>query len=289
MSEAKIREYYRLAKPGMVYGNLLPALGGFALGSKDGGFNILLCVFTMISLGLVIASACVFNNYLDRNIDRKMLRTRQRALPQKRIAGWEALTYAATLGVFGLFILIFFIDILAAYVAAAGLFLYVVIYGLAKRHTYHSTEIGSLSGAAPPVVGYLAATSHVDLGAGLLFLTMALWQMPHFYAIAIFRQKDYEAAKLPLMPIKKGIAATKKQMVIYAGAFVLAAASLTATGYTGYAYLAAMIIFGGYWLNMAVQGLSLRDNVIWAKKMFGTSLLVLVVFSLALVFNSLLP
>jgi len=289
MNKAKIREYYHLAKPGMVYGNLLPALGGFVLGSKSGGFNLLLCVFTMISLGLVIASGCVFNNYLDRNIDRKMLRTRQRALPQKRVAGWEALTYAATLGIFGLFILVFFIDVLAAYVAAAGLFLYVVVYGIAKRHTHYSTLIGSLPGATPPVVGYLAATSHVDLGAGLLFLTMALWQMPHFYAIAIFRQKDYEAAKLPLMPIKKGIAVTKKHMVVFAAAFVLAAASLTATKYTGFVYLAVVVIFGGYWLNMAVQGLSLRDNVIWAKKMFGTSLIVLTVFSLALILNSILP
>ena len=288
MNKAKIKEFYQLSKPGIVYGNLLVAFAGFCLGSKN-GFNPLLCLFMLISLAMIIASGCVFNNYLDRNIDRKMLRTRNRALAQRRLPGWEALAYATTMGILGLFIMTFFIDLLAAYVAAAGLILYVVVYGIAKRYTHHSTVIGSVSGATPPVVGYLAATSHVDLAAGLLFLSMALWQMPHFYAIGIFRQKDYEAAKLPIMPIKKGIAATKRQMVGYVAAFILAAAGLTAAKYTGFVYLAVVIVFGGYWLNMAVQGLNLRDNVVWAKKMFGTSLLVITAWSVALIFNNLLP
>jgi protoheme IX farnesyltransferase len=242
-------------------------------------------------LSLIIASACVCNNYIDREIDQKMARTRTRALATGAIPGTHGLMYAAVLGIAGIAILVLYTNLLTAALAVFGFMAYVFIYGIAKRRTVHGTVIGSISGAIPPVVGYCAVTGRLDGASLILFLIVALWQMPHFYAIAMFRMADYKAAGIPILPLRRGMQATKRQMAIYTLAFTAAAASLTLLGYTGYLYLAAVVILGASWFWLSIAGLrnqNTDDDARWARKMFGLSLLVISGFCLAITVDSFL-
>lgn len=236
-------------------------------------------------LALVIASAGVFNNYLDKDIDKKMARTRGRALASGRIVPAKALIYASVLGAGGFLILGIFTNRLVLGLAAAALVFYVVIYGAAKRRTVHSTLIGSLPGAVPPAAGYLAVTGRLDGGALLVFLILVFWQMPHFYAIAMYRFKDYQAAGLPVLTVRSGMAAARIQIMAYIVLFTIAAALLTVFGYTGYIYLAAILLLGIYWFATGLKSYRLKDKD-WGRKMFIASLKVTVVLSLAIAAGS---
>jgi protoheme IX farnesyltransferase len=233
----------------------------------------------LLGLSLIIASACVFNNFLDRDLDKKMARTKNRALPAGTIKGSTALAYAASLGAAGSLLLAYFTNLLTLALALFGLFAYVVLYGIGKRTTVWSTVIGSISGAVPPVVGYCSVSGRLDLGAVLLFMILVLWQMPHFYAIAIYRRRDYAAAGLPVLPVVNGNRNTKIQMLIYIAAFTVAAALLSVYGYTGYIYLAVMLVLGGAWLRLSLLGFKAPDDDKWARKLFGFSLIVITAFS----------
>ncbi len=284
----RLKTYYQLTKPGIIYGNSLPALGGFFLASK-GHIHVRIGFSMIVGLALIIGSACVCNNYLDRSIDKHMARTKQRALVQGLVRPRSALIYAAALGCLGALILIFGTNLLTTAIALAGMFAYVVLYAIGKRRSVHGTEIGSLSGAVPPAVGYCAASNHLDLGALLLFLILVCWQMPHFYAIAMYRSKDYAAAGIPVLPLKLGARATKIAILIYIVAFTLAAVALTVTGYAGYSYLVVMILLGVVWLERGLKGLHTADNDRWARGMFGFSLITLLAFSVMISLNSILP
>jgi protoheme IX farnesyltransferase len=286
-----IKTYYRLAKPGIVYGNALPAIGGFLLASR-GGFDPRLFVAMLLGLSLVIACGCVLNNYLDRGIDAKMERTKHRAIVTNAISGRSALIYAAILGILGFSLLVFFTNWLAVFAALLGLIFYVVVYGIAKRHTTWSTVVGSISGAVPPVVGYVAVTNTFDIGALIIFLILVAWQMPHFYAIAIFRSDDYAAASIPVLPVKKGIETTKVHMFAYVTAFIIAALALTYFGFTGYAFAGLMALLGAWWLALCIRGFRISgstENIAWSRKMFRFSLIVLLAFSFALSLNAIVP
>jgi heme o synthase len=283
-----IRNYYLLTKPGIIYSNLLTALGGFFLAER-GSFDARVFFALSIGLGCVIASACVFNNYIDQGIDAKMDRTKKRALVQKSVSGRDALIFGTILGITGFSLLLFYTNITAASIALIGFFFYVVIYSISKRKTVWGTVIGSISGAVPPAVGYCAVTNNIDLTALLLFIILMLWQMPHLYAIAIFRKDDYAAAFIPVLPLKKGMLRTKEQIVIYILAYLIAVGSLTAFGYTGYSFLIINLLFGIIWLGMALKGFHVTDNQKWARKLFFYSLVVIVMFSILLALNFLLP
>ena len=283
-----VKTYYHLTKPGIIYGNGITATAGFLLASR-GRVDFWLLIATLIGVSSVIASACVCNNYLDQGIDAKMERTKKRALVDKTISNRSALIYAAVLSIIGFATLITFTNALTVIVGVIGIVFYVALYGLAKRKTIYGTEIGSISGSMPIVAGYTAVTGRFDLTALLLFLVLTFWQMPHFYAIAMYRAKDYAAAKLPVLPVVKGMYQTKIRMMIYTLAFGLAASSLTFFGFTGYTYLSIVVIATGAWLWRGFNGFKTMDDVKWARKMFGFSLIVLLAFSLGISFNNFLP
>ncbi len=272
-----IQAYYQLAKPGIIYGNSLSVIAGFFLASQG---DLSLKTFASVLLGaaLVMGSGCVFNNYIDRGIDKKMARTKKRALVTQAIPVQHALIYATVLGLLGFLFLALGTNLLTVGVGAVGLFTYVVVYGIAKRTTVHGTIIGSIAGAIPPVSGYTAVTGSLDSGAWLLFLILTCWQMPHFYAIATYRREDYAAAGIPVLPVKKGIKQTKVQIVLYTLAFIIAASLLFFFDYVGYVYLIVMLAVGLWWLRLGIHGFQALDANKWARKVFGSSLIVLLVF-----------
>lgn len=272
-----IKRYYVLAKPGIVYGNAISALAGFLLAS-NGQVDFTLLSGMLLGVCLSIGSACVFNNIIDRDIDRKMGRTKNRALAKGSISIPAAMIYGLILGIVGFLLMIVFTNLLTVIIGLIGFVDYIVFYGIAKRRSVHSTVIGSISGSMPIVAGYTAVTNRFDIGALVLFLVMTFWQMPHFYALAIFRLKDYANAGIPLLPIKKGIQITKVQMLLYVIAFFIATLLLTVYHLTGYIYLLVMGVIGLYWIWIEIKGFKAHDPDRWAKSMFRFSLIALMVF-----------
>jgi len=283
-----LKSYYRLTKPGIVYGNLMYAAAGFLLAAGR-HIDLPLFIATLAGTSLVIAGACVYNNVLDRNIDSRMKRTQKRAMVTQVISIRNALIYATILSIAGFGLLMFFVNWLVVAIEASGTIVYVLVYGWAKRSTIHSTVIGSVSGSVPPVAGYAAVSGRLDGGALLLFLILTFWQMPHFYAIATYRLKDYREAGLPVLTVKKGVRAAKYQIVAYITAFIIAAALLSLYGYTGYVYLVAMVGLGLWWLKLGLEGFKAKDDNKWGRQVFLFSLIITLAFSLLLALNAWLP
>lgn len=269
-----IKTYYMLTKPGIIIGNAITTAGGFALASK-GHFDFWLFLATLIGLCLVIASAGVFNNYLDRESDKKMERTKNRPLVTKIITEKKALIFATVLGMLGFWILILKTNLLTVLITLFGFFIYVVLYVICKYRSIHGTLLGSISGAIPPIVGYCAVSNRLDTGAFILFIILVFWQMPHFFAIAMYRFKDYAAASLPVLPVKKGNYVTKIHMLLYIFAFIIAASLPTLFHYTGLFYLVSTSILGFTWLILCLKGFKSLNDQKWARQMFLFSLVVI--------------
>jgi heme o synthase len=275
------KDYYELTKPGIIYGNALSLIAGFAMASsrvisQGGHSDPWLFGAALFGLSLVIASGCVFNNYIDRDIDGAMERTKNRPLVKGRVSNTSAILYATCLGILGFFFLARYTNFLTTGVAVLGFIFYVGMYSLwGKRRTVYGTLIGSVSGAVPPVVGYTAVSGRLDVGALLLFLILVFWQMPHFFAIAIRRSKDYAAAAIPVLPLTSGIKRTKIVMAFCISAFVGASMLLAVFGYVGIWYIALAAVLGCVWLYLDVQGFRTRDDVRWARGMFFFSLIAL--------------
>jgi len=277
-----LKLYYLLTKPGIILGNLITAAAGFALASR-GHFNLSLFLVTIIGLGLVIGSACVLNNYIDRKADAMMERTKNRPLARGIISGKKAILFAIFLGITGFAILALYVNILTALIVLIGFFFYVLLYSFWKYRSSYGTLIGSFAGAVSPVVGYCGAGNQFDLGALLLFIILVFWQMPHFFSIAINHLDEYTAASIPVLPVKKGVAVTKKHMILYIIAFIIATSLLTVFGYAGYIYLLVVLLLGFCWLLLCLAGFKRSNDKLWAHRMFVASLVVLVGFSFTII------
>ena len=166
-----IKSYYHLTKPGIIYGNAINTAAGFFLASQ-GHYNFKLLLIAIIGISLIVASACVFNNIADVEIDAKMDRTKNRAMVTGTIPKTNAIIFGSILLILGLLILSLFSNLLSLLAGLVGFITYVFLYTPLKRKTIWATEIGSISGATPPVVGYCTVTNRFDIGAILLFLIL---------------------------------------------------------------------------------------------------------------------
>lgn len=282
-----MKKFISITKPGIIFGNLITVAGGFGLASQ-GSYNVILLLATLVGISLIIASGCVFNNIIDRDIDSLMERTKERVMVKGHLGPKVALVYGILLGCLGAWMLYHWANILTVYVALIGLFFYVVVYSLwFKRNSIYGTLIGSISGSIPPVVGYCAVSNKFDLGALILFVLLSIWQMPHSYAIAIFRFNDYLAAGIPVLPVKKGIQIAKRNMLLYVIVFMLVSSLLTICGYTGQYYLIVSLAVGFWWIRLAASGFSkLANDISWARKMFGFSIIAITLLSVMMALNS---
>lgn len=279
-------DWVSLTKPGIVAGNLITALGGALLaGGGTVAPGALLAI--LAGVALVVASGCVCNNVIDRDIDGRMARTRERVLASGRLAPGPALTYAALLGAAGLSLLAWQGGLLSGALGALGWGVYVGVYSLwLKRRSVHATLVGSLAGAMPPVIGYCAVAGRWDGAAWLLLLAFCLWQLPHSHAIAILRLDDYRSAGIPVLPRVRGTAAAQAAIVGQIPAFTLAAAGLGWMGYAGAGYLAVTLLAGAAWWLSALSGWRSEPPVRWARRQFLGSILVVVALSTMLALDA---
>lgn len=267
-----LRDWYMLTKPGIVYGNALHFTAAYLIGFTWAN-NLLTFVFSLVGTSLVIASACVANNYIDRGIDARMKRTQGRALASNKLPGYEAILFAVILGLAGASILAAAKLWLVLELAAIAFVSYVWVYTYAKRYTVHSTLIGTIPGALPAVAGYVTNAGYSTAGAWAIFLLVVAWQMPHFYAISLYRKKEYEAAKLPVISTLLPSRTVILYMTLWAMVYVVAILLLIAANVFSLVIGSIMLVGSLFWVYTISQGLSRRYSDDWAKGIFKQSLL----------------
>lgn len=239
---------------------------------------------------LVIASACTLNNILDQDIDAKMERTKSRPLISGSVSPKGALLFAVVLGLAGLVTLQRYTDPLVVWIGVIGFVTYVWLYGaFTKRQSVHGTLVGSISGAIPIVAGYLAASHAVDINAILLFLVLFFWQEPEFYSIAIYRRSEYKAAGIPVISVIRGVNRTITEIFVYTILCTVAVVLLAVIGSASYTYLLIMTSACVYWLYIGRQGFKQQDKASWARRMFHSSINILLLLCFTLSVDRLMP
>ncbi|CAL4043741.1 heme o synthase [Buchnera aphidicola] len=272
--------YLELIKPKIIFGNLISLIGAFFLASK-GDVNFSLLLSSMIGTSLIIASACIMNNIIDRDIDKRMQRTKNRILV-KNIFSIKMVFYVSLLlFIIGMCIFYFFVNILSMLLILMAFFIYVVVYSIyMKRNSIYSTFIGSVSGSIPPVVGYCSVVNNFDICAFILFLMFIFWQIPHSYAIAICYFNDYKKENIPVLPISRGILVAKYYIILYILCFIVLSLMLTIMGYTGYKYFLCLLLLGLAWLYLGIKGLYITNDFIWARELFYFSIILIFITSI---------
>lgn len=277
--ERRTRSYLQLIKPGITFSNTLTGMAGFFLAASQVPFQLAAFFGALIGIGGVIASACVVNNIIDRDIDKHMKRTAKRELASGHFSVQRAALLAIALASIGFGALLLWTNFLTLVLGVVAFVWYVVIYGYAKRTTALSTIIGAVPGALPPMAGYTALTGHLDAAAVILFFMLFFWQLPHFYAIAMFRKDDYKKAGLPVWSVRFGLQSTKRLVLTSVFFYAFSASLLSIFGYTGIVYFVGMTVLSLYWLYVGIKGYGGFNDIKWAKSMFGVSLLVILALS----------
>src|SRR6202161_4214245 len=241
-ASATWRDYFELTKPRVVALIVLTAVVGTLLAAR-GLPPLDALVFGNIGIALSAASAAAINHILDRRIDARMARTRKRPLPSGHLAPAQALAFALLLGVSSMVILVAFVNVLTAVLTFASLIVYAVVYTVwLKRATPQNIVIGGAAGAAPPVLGWVAVTNHIDPQALLLFLIIFAWTPPHFWALAIARRHDYSRADIAML---RGTLSVKfTRLLVLLSPVILSIVTLLpyVIGRSGLIYLVAGIV-----------------------------------------------
>lgn len=281
-----IGDYYRLTKPGIIKGNLIHVLAGL-LFAHAYGFSWQAVAGVVAGTVLIIASACVVNNYTDRGIDARMKRTKTRASVTGAVTPRNAMLFAVVLFVVGMTLLITLTNLPVVIIGLVAYVFYVFIYAVAKRTTVHSTLVGAIPGALPAMAGYVALSGRLDLAAWLIFLLVLVWQMPHFYAISIFRRDEYKAAGLPVLGVVKGFDQVRWHMGAYLALYVLVVLLIIVSGSINLLGGAVLLMAALYWVRVCLR--PVHDQVKWAKTVFGTSLLLTMTLLLAVALDAVTP
>jgi protoheme IX farnesyltransferase len=257
-ARASVRDYLTLTKPRIMSLLLLTGLCGRLVGAHGVPPAWLIAV-TMVGLALACGGASALNHVLDRDIDRLMgERTRARPLAAERIPVSRALEFGLALSAFSFVLLASAVNVLTAALALVGNLFYVLVYTRwLKRSTPQNIVIGGAAGAVPPLVGWAAATGNLTLPALWLFLIVFFWTPPHFWALALLLRENYAAARVPMLPVVRGVRATTRQIVAYSLVLVAVTIVPFAAGTLGAGYLTAALLLGGAFVWLAVR--LLRD------------------------------
>jgi protoheme IX farnesyltransferase len=282
------RDYFELTKPRVVSLIVLTAVVGTLLAAR-GLPPLDALIFGNLGIALSAASAAAINHILDRHIDARMARTRKRPLPSGHLAPMQALAFALLLGVASMVILVAFVNVLTAALTFASLIVYAVVYTVwLKRATPQNIVIGGAAGAAPPVLGWVAVTNHIDPHALLLFLIIFAWTPPHFWALAIARRHDYAKADIPMLPVTHGVEFTRLHVLLYTVILCVVTLLPYMTGMSGLIYLGAVLLLNARFLWHAIAlKLARRDEQ--PMRMFRFSITYLMWLFLALLLDHYLP
>jgi protoheme IX farnesyltransferase len=247
----RARDLFALTKPVIVLLLLVTTYAGMVVGGK-GLPSLALTLWTMLGGALAAGGASAINQYIDRDIDGAMQRTAKRPLPGGRMYPAEGLAFGVALCFLAFYLLAGTVNMLAALLSLAGMIYYVLVYTiLLKRVTVQNIVIGGGAGAIPPMVGWAAASGHLNIPALFLFAIIFLWTPPHFWALALVRRKDYARAGVPMLPVVKGEKATRQQIFIYTLELVGLTLVMPAFKMAGSVYLVSAAVLGGGFIYQA--------------------------------------
>jgi protoheme IX farnesyltransferase len=242
---AKVRSIFELAKPKVVGLIVFTAFAGMLLASPPGVLNGVRVFFALLGITLAAAAGAAINHLLDEHYDTLMNRTSKRPLPTQRVNNIEVILVALTWTVLSMGILAWQINVLTAILTFAALIGYAVVYTVYLKHnTPQNIVWGGAAGAMPPLLGWVAVTGHVTVEGLILFLIIFLWTPPHFWPLAIRRVDEYKRAGIPMLPVVKGVAHTKYQILLYTLALVAVSLLPATVGMSGLLYLFSALVFG---------------------------------------------
>jgi protoheme IX farnesyltransferase len=274
IAASRFADYSALTKPRITTLVLLTTLVGHMLGA-EGRLALGRLIHLLLATGLVAGGASALNQFLEREADARMYRTRRRPLPSGRLTPDAALIFAVDLAAVGLVWLAVAVSPGASLVAALTLGSYVLAYTPLKRATPWCTAMGAIPGALPPVIGWVAARGELGAGAVALFALLYAWQLPHFFAIAWLYREDYARGRFPMWPVVDPSGTWTFRQITATSILLLAVSVLpTAIGLTGYAYLAGAIALGAVFVLLAL-GLARRRDDRAARRVFFYSILYL--------------
>jgi protoheme IX farnesyltransferase len=283
--EPSVEDFVSLMKPRVMSLVVLTALTGMA--AAPGSIHPVLGLIAIVAITIGAGASGALNMWYDADIDAHMARTAARPIPRGRVSPEEALQFGVVLSVFSVVTLGVLVGWMAGALLAMTIAYYLFIYTMwLKRKTPQNIVIGGAAGAFPPMIGWAAVTGSVSLESIVLFLIIFMWTPPHFWALALYRCRDYERVGVPMMPVVKGPAETRRQIVIYSWLLVPLATLPAFMGFAGPVYLAAAVVSGAMFLYYADKVRRItegREADHAAKQLFGFS-----IFYLFLLFTVLL-
>ncbi|MDH5435618.1 MAG: heme o synthase [Gammaproteobacteria bacterium] len=272
LPKLKFKQYYILCKPNVVFLIIFTAIVGMLL-STPGALPLVKFLAASIGIGLAAASGAALNHWVDQRIDLIMERTQNRPLPQGELTTTSALTFALSLAVISMAILVTWVNTLTAILTLTSLIGYAVVYTMfLKRTTSQNIVLGGAAGAAPPLLGWTAMTGEINTEALLLFLIIFVWTPPHFWALAIKRKDEYAKAGLPMLPVTHGIMFTKLHILLYTILLLIVSIMPFIIFMNGIIYLAGAITLGLGFLYHVVKLYRTGNTDEHAMKTFGYSI-----------------
>lgn len=284
------RDLLTLSKPGILTMCIVMAAGGAGLAAETGhvaggSLTVLDFVWLMLGTAMSVASANTFNMVIERDGDRHMARTMHRPLAARRMPVWQALGWAAVNGVASVAVLWIGVNALTAALSAFALFSYVCIYTPMKRMSWWSLIVGAIPGAMPPLMGWTAATGEIGAPGLVLFLILAVWQLPHFIAISLYRLRDFNAAGIKTVPGERGDESAKLHALGYTLLLVPVSMLLVPIGAAGFFYFVVCGVLGVWFAVLSLQGLEPRSGTRWARAFFLASIVYLPALTVGLVID----
>lgn len=252
-SHEAFKSFYALTKPRVCALIVFTAIIGMFL-ATPGMVPLDILFFSSIGIAFVSGAAAAFNCLIEEKIDAKMARTRARPLPLGQVSQKETIVFSVLLGGLGLLMLYFFVNSLTMWLTLVTFFAYAVIYTIfLKPATPMNIVIGGASGAMPPVLGWAAVTNQVTPEALILFLIIFCWTPPHFWALALYRRKEYEKVGMPMLPVTHGEKYTRLQIVLYTIILVIVTMMPFSVGMSGLIYIIFATLLNAYFLYYTVM------------------------------------
>ena len=279
-------DFFELMKPRVMSLVVFTTLVGMYMAPYQ--LHPVLSLIALLSIAMGAGSAGAINQWVDKDIDKIMLRTKERPIPSGRVDPAEAITFSLVVSLFSVILLGLASNWLAAFLLAFTIFFYAVIYSIfLKRKTTQNIVIGGIAGSLPPVIGWVAMTGDIELFPCLLFLMIFLWTPPHFWALALVKSEDYARAKVPMMPNIAGTESTKLQIVIYSILLLLSSILPSVFGFAGIIYLLVSLPLGLIFLTLALALIIFPKNRL-EMHLFGYSIFYLFGIFIAFVIDKFL-
>jgi protoheme IX farnesyltransferase len=274
---SSVVDFVQLLKPRVMSLVVFTALTGMA--AAPGSIHPVLAIIALLAIAIGAGAAGALNMWYDADIDARMARTAARPIPRGRMTPDEALSFGTVLSVFSVLTLGVLVNWTAGLLLAITISFYLFIYTMwLKRLTPQNIVIGGAAGSFPPMIGWAAVTGNVSIESMLMFLIIFMWTPPHFWALALYRCRDYERVGVPMLPVVSGHAETRRQIWLYSLVLVPLAVAPHTIGLAGIVYLVSSAVLGAVFLYLAWRVRTItegREADAAAKQLFGFSILYL--------------